>query len=199
MRVHTLALVVVCMIAASCSSQTKDVRRSLRLVDNLLTYAKLNDARRCYRFESTDLGQLAEEALERCHVRLSQGGYHVNFDPGPAPLRVLGDSSALGLVLDNLLDNAIKYSPPASCLTVEIHAQGSRALVRISDEGDGIREDERSSVFEKFVRGRLARAPGKGLGLAIVLRVITDHHGQVELRPGPSRGTVVEIVLPCLT
>jgi len=115
-------------------------------------------------------------------------------------LVVCGDRAALGRALGNLLSNAWKYSRPAD-KKIEIRAQGdlSTVVISVTDNGVGLPRSEQAEVFEKFARGSAALtggAPGSGLGLAIVKAVVEAHHGRVEIRSQPNRGTRFSIVLP---
>ena len=85
------------------------------------------------------------------------------------------------LALDNLIDNAIRYSDTRRWIRVAAWAERSRVYIEVSDRGTGIHADELETVKRKFVRGRLVRQGGSGLGLAIVNRVIADHGGRFVL------------------
>jgi two-component system sensor histidine kinase TctE len=109
---------------------------------------------------------------------------------------VYADRTALLLSLDNLIDNAIRYSNGTRRLNVSASVSGAQAYLRIADSGPGIASDDIPRVFEKFFRGRNAVSGGSGLGLAIVRRVVKDHHGDVRLQSSPGSGTIAEIRLP---
>src|SRR5262249_42371292 len=100
-------------------------------------------------------------------------------------------------VFENVIDNAIKYSPEGDALIVSAFAQNGRVHVQITDRGVGVPPDERTKVFEKFYRGRLTSSVrGSGLGLAIARRLVTHHQGEIELRAADPKGTTVDIGLP---
>ena len=100
-------------------------------------------------------------------------------------------SDLIAEALSNLIDNAIRYTPAGGSVVIEVLADP--VLVRVSDSGPGIDEDERASVFERFVRGRSAAGEGSGLGLAIVLDIATLHHATVSLADSPWGGTSVAL------
>src|SRR5262249_38064050 len=104
--------------------------------------------------------------------------------------------TAILQVVENILDNAIRYSNGTRHLTISASADAAAVSLQIADRGQGISPDEAPHVFEKFFRGRNASASGTGLGLAIVQRVMRDHHGEVRLRSNNGKGTVAEILLP---
>ena len=172
--------------------RSEATRLALR-IDNLLAYARTTDGGESYRTEVVDLLDVIHESLHRAEPRLA--AFEVDANLGDAPL-VRGDHGALLHVFDNLIDNAIKYAT-AERKTIRIHtaAIGGKALVSIEDQGIGISPSDLGRVFEKFFRGRTARA-GSGLGLAIAERVIRAHGGNIHVASAPGRGTTVTITLP---
>ena len=114
----------------------------------------------------------------------------------PESLSDDADRDLLGLALRQLLDNAVKYSPPAS--TIEIAAAGDRTVeIVVRNSGPAIPERERDRVFERFYRGSQARRiPGTGMGLTIVQQIAQAHGGTVSVASSPERGTQVTMSLP---
>ena len=126
-----------------------------RLIDNLLTYSRITDAARIYTFEPAEVADLVEEALERLHARLDELHFEVTLDlPGDLP-RVRVDRVAMLQVMDNLIDNAIKYGSAGRVLMVRAWVEGGRMQVEVADRGAGIPESDLARVFEKFFRGRM--------------------------------------------
>jgi signal transduction histidine kinase len=143
-----------------------------------------------------DPGTLLEDALNSFQSHLNAQGFEVQVDiPAPLPA-VYVDRTAILQVLENLLDNAIRYSNGTRKLTITASASEMQVSLKIADKGCGISPDEMPHIFEKFYRGRDASAGGSGLGLAIAHRIMKDHHGEVRLESTPGIGTVAEIVLP---
>jgi two-component system, OmpR family, sensor histidine kinase MprB len=134
---------------------------------------------------------LEEVVLRAVQRAARRGGHPISTDL--QPWNVVGNPAALERALLNLLDNAMKFSPPDSPVEVRLRA----GLIEVSDSGPGIPEAERSQVFQRFWRSPAARAmPGSGLGLAIVADVATSHGGQVDVGSSPSGGAVVAMRLP---
>ncbi|WP_431043630.1 HAMP domain-containing sensor histidine kinase [Streptomyces sp. P1-3] len=135
------------------------------------------------------LHEVADAALERARLR----GAEVTFTAALDPWYVRAEPASLERALVNLLDNAVKFSPPGG--TVEVALADGEFTVR--DHGPGIREDELPHVFDRFWRSPSARSlPGSGLGLSIVARTVRSVGGEVALRPAPGGGTVARVRLP---
>jgi signal transduction histidine kinase len=173
-----------------------EVSRLSRTIDNLLTVSRVQDIERFYTFESVDPGTLLEDALNSFQSHLKEQGFEVNVDiPAPLPT-VYADRSAIMQVLENVLDNAIRYSNGTRQLTISASASDAQVSLKVADKGRGISPKDSPHVFEKFYRGHDVAAGGSGLGLSIAQRIMKDHHGDVRLQSTPGVGTMVEIVLP---
>ena len=167
-----------------------------RLVDNLLAYSRVTDVTEIYSFEPVALDQLVEKALGSFGPRLAADKFDVNVEiPDDLP-DIRADSTALGLMLINLIDNAIRLSGEQKWLRITASRQGEDISIVIADHGDGIPADEMRHVQRKFYRGRRARSDGSGLGLALAERVIRDHGGSLTLQSSVGQGTTVMILLP---
>jgi len=143
-------------------------------------------------FRPLDLRDPVRAAVERVRRR-SQG--HV-FDVELDELHLVGDADALERVVTNLLDNAVKWSPPGS--TIRVRLQGNR--LKVADSGPGIPEEDVPYVFDRFFRGETARkTQGTGLGLSIVAKTVEDHGGSVEVGRSSDGGAEFTIQLPGVT
>ncbi len=112
---------------------------------------------------------------------------------------VLGDEAFLARVVDNLVSNALKFSPPSSRVRIAVALREGDALLTVADEGPGIPEVERERVFGRFIRGSGAGgAEGLGLGLSLVHEVVTWHRGRVSVRGAEGTGSVFEVAIPAL-
>jgi signal transduction histidine kinase len=113
------------------------------------------------------------------------------------PVRVKGDPPALSRVLRNLLDNAARHA--ASTVEVEVSSDGADAILAVSDDGPGIPAEDRTRVFDRFVRldsDRSRRGGGAGLGLAIAREIVVAHEGTVTIDNRAGGGTCVTVRLP---
>ncbi|MGE3190326.1 MAG: sensor histidine kinase, partial [Vicinamibacterales bacterium] len=175
---------------------SQEERRLSHLIENLLTYSRLSDLKQAYHLEAIDLSDIVEDALEPFRLRLSELGFQLSVSvPHDLP-PVRGDRVGLMQVFENIIDNAIKYSPETRRLAVEAHTEGGQVAVIFTDGGTGIAAEERPRVFEKFYRGKAVTESGSGLGLAIVRRIVEQHGGTVTLGSAPASGTAVKVSLP---
>jgi len=140
-----------------------------------------------------ELGDLVSTTVARAELHARALG--VSFDVDVAPSRVRGAPGRLERAVANLLDNAVKWSPPGG--TVEVASAAGQVTVR--DHGPGIPEADLSKVFDRFYRAPAARSmPGSGLGLAIVREVVEAEGGTVRAGNDPGGGALVEIRLPAI-
>uniref|UniRef100_UPI000DE36150 sensor histidine kinase n=1 Tax=Nonomuraea lactucae TaxID=2249762 RepID=UPI000DE36150 len=155
-----------------------------RLVAQLLDLSRLDSGARLIEPEAIEVAPLLEQAvreaaLAREDVRLTAGG----AADGDA-LVVRADPDLLAQVLANLLDNAVRHSPPGGLVTVGAVAEGDGVRITVADQGPGIPASARARVFERFSRldaGRTADAGGAGLGLAIVKEIVELHGGAIRI------------------
>ncbi|GAA3921131.1 HAMP domain-containing sensor histidine kinase [Actinoplanes auranticolor] len=170
-----------------------DVDRLSRLVDDLLLLARADDGSTRVeerRMETVELGQLLGEVAARYPA--------VEYERPAVPLRTRGERDALGRVVGNLLDNAVRHA--ASSVRLTVGTDGAYQLISVSDDGPGIPAADRERVFDRFTRlddARARDAGGSGLGLAIVRELVRRHRGTVVLRgTSPPPGLRVDVRLP---
>lgn len=175
----------------------REATRLTRLIENLLAYARITDVADAYSFDKVSLGEVVDESLQEFASHLSEAQFTVSVDvPDHLPL-LRADSTALELMLNNLIDNAIRYSAGTRVLSIGARAKNERFVaLTIADRGIGIPDAEKGRVMKKFFRGRHSNAGGSGLGLAIVERIVRDHGGTVDIESTLGVGTSVLITLP---
>jgi len=174
----------------------EESKRLARLVDNLLAYARITDVTEVYSFEELSLATVIFEALKRFDATLTQRGFEVRTDIAPDLPDVRADHTAMELLLDNLIDNAIRYSSTTRRLTIGTRDSPDTCTIEIADSGDGIPADQIKNVTRRFYRGAHAVSGGSGLGLAIANRIAVDHGGRLTIASEVGRGTTVTVVLP---
>ncbi|WP_127476296.1 ATP-binding protein [Sulfurivermis fontis] len=171
------------------------VDRASHLVEQLLTLARLDPEQGPGEFTPVALRALAEEAIGLC-MPLAVGK-QIDLGLGAAEaLDVQGNPLALLVLVRNLIDNAVRYTPSGGQVEVSLRREGRHAVVAVADSGPGIPVAERQRVFERFHRGLGHDAQGCGLGLSIVLRIVEMHGGEVRLGAAPQGGLLAEVWLP---
>ena len=130
-----------------------------RLIDNVLAYASLAHVARRYDFQAVATAELVEAALERFDARLVAAGLDVTVDVAPGLPPIRADRASMLQALDNVIDNAITYSPPDQPLAIYAAARDRRVLLTISDRGPGIPSQEREKVFRSSIAERRSRLP----------------------------------------
>jgi signal transduction histidine kinase len=148
-----------------------------------------------------DAADAAADAVTAATPRYLAKGVGLTLAPGPAGLLVAADAERLGQVLANLLDNALRHTPPGGNVRVAADRARSRAVITVADDGDGIPPDQLGSVFERFHRVDPSRTTsdgsGSGLGLTIARAIVTDHGGSLTAASdGPGEGATFTVSLP---
>lgn len=177
------------------SNLRSGVDRASHLVSQLLHLARFDPqfvARRT--MDSVDLLALAKTVIIECDILAATKGIDLGLAE-QMPTSLVGDPEALRILLSNLIDNAIRYTPADGCIDVSITHDQECARLSVADNGPGIPASERERVFEAFCR--LATGiPGSGLGLAIALEIVRQHHGRITLDDTPGGGLTVLVELP---
>lgn len=174
----------------------REAVRLTRLVDNLLAYARITDVANAYHFEPVELAAVVERSVREFSPNLTHGQFAVEIDLPEKLPPVRADATALNLMLNNLVDNAIRYSTTVRSLHIGAAVAGQMVTLTVTDRGVGIPAEEIPRVTRKFSRGRNSAAGGSGLGLAIVDRVVQDHGGSLRIDSRVGAGTSVAIDLP---
>jgi len=171
------------------------VDRAAHLVEQLLGMARLEPAARQAVFAPLALDALAKQVVADFSALAE--ARDIDLGVGECqPLILTGQAESLRMMLGNLIDNAVRYTPSGGRVDVELREQGGMAQLSVSDSGPGIPATERARVFERFQRLAGADIPGSGLGLAIVRQVVDLHGGGVTLDDNPGGGLRVEARLP---
>lgn len=172
------------------------VDRSSNLIDQLLLLAKLDTDKTSHAgFEPVRLPELV--AAEVAAHRTAAAKKSISLAAETAPVSISGNRQTLALLLRNLIDNAIRYTPDGGAVSVSCRVANGRATLTVTDDGIGIAPAERAKVFDRFFRVAGSDAVGSGLGLSIVHRVVEQHDAQIVLADGlEGRGLSVSIVFP---
>ncbi len=159
------------------------VARATRLVEQLLTIARLDPDAHDKPMDEFDLAAAARAAVE--DLSASAQAKNITLTHSVTPVTMVGMPDAVRLMITNLTDNAIRYTPEGGRIEVAVRPDGERhALVTVTDNGPGIAPEERARVFERFYRALGTKVSGTGLGLAIVSRIVQMHGGTITIHDG---------------
>ena len=179
-------------------SMQRETDRLIRLVNDLLILTRADAGMLKLELEPLDLGNLAKQ---RCaHLAPLAACRDVTFAVKVEGMPcVLGDEDRLAQVLDNLLDNAVRYSPEGAVVAVDIAPRGNEYCCRVHDGGPGIPEKHLPYIFDRFYRAESSRnrqSGGAGLGLAIARALVLAQGGSIDAESQPGCGTTVSFYLP---
>ncbi|GAA4945679.1 PAS domain-containing sensor histidine kinase [Actinoplanes utahensis] len=185
---------------ADCAQMAQVIARNAgalqQIADTLLDLAGLDAGHLALDVADVDLAALVADAV----TRLRHGGGRLTLVTElPARLHLPGDIARLRQVVDDLLSNAVRYSPPGSPVHITLRADESMADLCIADGGIGTPPDERPRVFDRFFRGSNVRhqgTPGSGLGLSLARAIVLLHGGTITLADNKPSGTIVRVRLP---
>jgi len=168
------------------------VERAIHLVEQLLTLARSDPGETAGDFELVDLAAAAAQALTETHALAESRRIDLSLErEGNVPVR--GDRDALRTLVRNLVDNAVRYTPPGGSVRVRCHAGAAGAKLEVLDTGPGIAAADRARVFDRFYRRADANETGTGLGLAIVKAIAARHGARVDLGDALSGGLHVTV------
>lgn len=172
------------------------IERSARVVSRLLTLARLDASAPSETLEPVDVGELTEETVNALAPRAAQSGHRLALGE-TSPLILPASEEGLRAALENLVDNALRYTPPGTAIGIATRREGDCCVMEVSDDGPGIDPEHHGRVFGRFERLGRRSEDGTGLGLAIVRRVAEIHGGTATFQPGPAgRGCRFQIRLP---
>jgi len=172
----------------------------LRLVEDLLDLAKIESGKLELDLGRVDLGALVERSVGLNRVLAAKKGTTVRLDRGEGELPMVIDPVKVEQVLNNLIGNAVKFSPPGSSVEVRLApGEEGRVVLAVADQGPGVPPDELDRLFRPFERTRVRSTGGEkstGLGLAIVKRIVEGHGGAIRVENRPEGGAVFSVSLP---
>jgi signal transduction histidine kinase len=171
------------------------VARTQHMVEQLLQLSRLGPEASVPKLEALDLAELSRAGVMRFNARAEELG----IDLGAAaaePVPATGDAQQINVLLDNLIDNALLYTPRGGKVDVSALWEGQTACLIVADNGPGIPADERERVFDRFYRSVGSSALGSGLGLAIVRTVAQRHGAEVTLADAAGGGLLVRVCFP---
>ena len=178
----------------------KHANRLQAIVEDLLTLSRIEQESRRQEIQLAEapINDVLAEAIEACAAKAADKGIEISLRC-PADLRGRINPPLLEQAVSNLLDNAIKYSPPESVVQVAAESDEESIQLRVVDQGPGIPDQHLPRLFERFYvidKARSRKLGGTGLGLAIVKHIVQSHGGQIQVASEPGRGSTFTIILP---
>ncbi|MEA2322499.1 MAG: hypothetical protein QOD81_2349 [Solirubrobacteraceae bacterium] len=176
----------------------RNARRLLRLVGDLLFVAQVEAGKLGLEEGDVELEAVAREAVEAAAPRAAAGGVEIALEAEPVP-PLRGDRDRLAQALDNLVSNAIKFTPDGGRVSVRLRTEANHAVIEVADTGIGIPQADLQRLFQRFFRTKRATSaaiPGVGLGLTIAQAIVHGHDGLISVTSEESRGTTFRIDLP---
>ena len=168
-----------------------------RLIEGLLGYQQALASINRLEFRSLDMSEIARKVAEAHKLAIAARNLKLRLHLGPAMLTA--DADKLSVVLDNLISNAIKYSPEGGTISLAVRAEQDKIVVEVDDAGPGIAAEDSERVFDWFFQGKLGhqgRIKGSGVGLAIAREFVLAHRGTIEVINGRAPGAHVRVSLP---
>ncbi len=170
--------------------------RLAELCNNMLITSQIEGRQYKKLSEHIDLSELVERSVDIYTARYPDR-ITANISAGCA---VKGDALLLSLALNNLLENAVKYTPPDTPIEVSLQKVKDGMMLQIADSGAGIRDAEKGKIFSKFYRigdEATRKTKGTGLGLYLTKRIVAQHKGRICIKDNQPQGAVFQITLPC--
>ncbi len=183
--------------APALSSMETQINRITRLVDELLDVSKIQAGRLEYRQDKVDLAALLQDITETLQ---QSSPNHTLVVRGTVGTGLIGDPDRLGQVFINLISNAIKYSPDARTVEVDLSSSEGGVIIQVRDHGLGIPREQRDKIFDRFYRvtdPKQKAIPGLGMGLYIVAEIVKHHGGTITVESAVGKGSTFTVTLPC--
>jgi signal transduction histidine kinase len=163
------------------------------LISDLFNISKMSIGGFEYAFKKSNLKEVLEKVISDYKVITDRK--IVFKDKSRPPAEITADETKLTLVFNNVVDNALKYSPPDTALAVTCTERAKEFVIKVSDRGKGIAKDDLPHLFDRFYQGKNKRK-GLGLGLYLSNEIINAHHGNIAITSKENKGTTVSIILP---
>lgn len=181
-------------IESFLKNSLKDIERLDDLVENMLIATRIENRSYSFPKEHLNFSELVGKVAERLQIHTcSTQTIRCQIDP---EIYVTGDKFALTLAVSNLIENAVKYSPPCEEITVKLQQESNIICFSVADKGIGINDEEKLRIFEKFYRvgsEDTRKTKGTGLGLYIVKQVLEKHHAQIKVKNNRETGSIFEV------
>jgi PAS domain S-box-containing protein len=180
----------------------RQVSHVSHLVDDLLDVSRIAQGKMTLDLRRCDVRTIVTRAVEMTRRGIEAKAHELRIDLPPEERFVLGDAARLIQLVSNLIDNAVKYTPPKGTIRISMRSEDAHVLIQVDDTGVGIAPELLPRIFDLFVQGeqnRTGSEGGLGIGLSLVKSLVQLHHGQVSVKSdGPGRGTEFSVRLPLI-
>ena len=180
---------------AFAATMIEDCDRLINIINTMLDIAEAESGAAEITLEEIDIARLTKRACELFQAIAEENSIKITTEL-PDSCVVYGEARKLQRMVANLLDNALKYTPPEGTVTVSVHADNGQVAISISDTGVGISEEDLPHIFKRFYRCDISRARGgTGLGLSLVKAIVHSHGGSVNATSHPGKGSTFTVTL----
>ncbi|NIQ88170.1 MAG: HAMP domain-containing protein [Deltaproteobacteria bacterium] len=180
---------------AFAATMIEDCDRLINIINTMLDIAEAESGAAEITLEEVDIARLTKRACELFEAIAEENSVKITTEL-PDSCVVYGEARKLQRMVANLLDNALKYTPPEGTVTVSVNADNGQVAISISDTGVGISEDDLPHIFKRFYRCDISRAKGgTGLGLSLVKAIVHSHGGSINATSLPGKGSTFTVTL----
>jgi signal transduction histidine kinase len=173
--------------------------RLSHLIDNILDFSRMEEGQKLFHFEKADIIPVVKDVVESFQNQTASQGFNISLSiPEPLPEMVF-DREGMEQVMNNLLDNACKYSGGSRKIEVDLLSKGNWLIIGVRDYGIGIRKEDQDKIFSRFYRAgeELSQTvKGSGIGLTIVKQIVEAHNGTIGVESEPGKGSIFRMRLP---
>jgi signal transduction histidine kinase len=175
---------------------SRNAGRELRLVEDLLDLTQLDAGKFRVDLREAELPQIVNDSVESARLKAAEKDITISAEVASVPA-CPGDAQRLAQTCDNLISNAIKFTPAGGTVAVDLHLEGDTAVVTVEDSGIGIPADELEEVFKRMFRTKKAESiAGSGLGLAITKAIVDAHGGEIAVTSEEDKGSIFTMRMP---
>jgi len=173
--------------------------RLSHLIDNILDFSRMEEGQKLFHFEKADIIPVVKDVVESFQNQTASLGFNIGLSiPEPLPEMVF-DREGMEQVMNNLLDNACKYSGNSRKIEVDLQLKGNRVIISVRDYGIGIRKEEQDKIFSRFYRAGeelTQTVKGSGIGLTIIKQIVEAHNGTIDVESEIGKGSSFSVILP---
>ncbi len=184
------------VISQALAISHRSCEQMLGLVNSLLDIAKLESGEFTLSWSQVSLGALCEQLLNTYVQEANEQGILLEHHISPTLPQIDGDEEKLRRVMGNILDNALKFTPPGGRIRMQIQEDTTHVQISVSDSGPGVPDDMKQAIFERFVQGAEGHRHGTGLGLAFSKLAVEAHGGRIWVEDNEAGGSDFRIRLP---